>query len=100
MTARKKFPTSCQPKFSEPAGERFFRYRRRYYGTPPHNLTEVINGCLAYIDDEDISIEGLMEHIPGRTSRRRQSLTVVAVLRSLPYRSRQGVYPRSRRSGS
>ncbi len=32
---------------------------------PPHNITEVINGCLAYIDDEDISIEGLMEHIPG-----------------------------------
>ncbi|STQ10494.1 DNA gyrase subunit A [Enterobacter cloacae] len=28
---------------------------------PPHNITEVINGCLAYIDDEDISIEGLME---------------------------------------
>ncbi|WP_413737848.1 DNA topoisomerase (ATP-hydrolyzing) subunit A [Sodalis sp. RH21] len=32
---------------------------------PPHNLTEVINGCLAYIDDENISVEGLMEHIPG-----------------------------------
>ncbi len=32
---------------------------------PPHNLTEVINGCPAYIDNEDISIEGLMEHIPG-----------------------------------
>ena len=32
---------------------------------PPHNLTEVINGCLAYVDDEDISVEGLMEHIPG-----------------------------------
>ncbi|MGO2304808.1 MAG: DNA topoisomerase (ATP-hydrolyzing) subunit A [Providencia sp.] len=32
---------------------------------PPHNLGEVINGCLAYIDDEDISIDGLMEHIPG-----------------------------------
>ncbi len=31
---------------------------------PPHNLTEVINGCLAYVDDEDISIEGLMAHIP------------------------------------
>ena len=30
---------------------------------PPHNLTEVVNGCLAYIDDENISIEGLMEHI-------------------------------------
>ena len=32
---------------------------------PPHNLGEVIDGCLAFIDDEDISIEGLMQHIPG-----------------------------------
>lgn len=32
---------------------------------PPHNLGEVIDGCLAYIDDENISIEGLMEHIKG-----------------------------------
>lgn len=32
---------------------------------PPHNLAEVINGCLAYIDDENISLEGLMAHIPG-----------------------------------
>jgi DNA gyrase subunit A len=32
---------------------------------PPHNLNEVINGCLAYMDDENISIEGLMQHIPG-----------------------------------
>jgi DNA gyrase subunit A len=32
---------------------------------PPHNLNEVINACLAMIDNPDISIEGLMEHIPG-----------------------------------
>jgi DNA gyrase subunit A len=32
---------------------------------PPHNLTEVINGCIALIDDESISIDDLMEHIPG-----------------------------------
>ncbi|CAQ83650.1 dna gyrase subunit a [Photorhabdus asymbiotica] len=32
---------------------------------PPHNLSEVIDGCLAYIDDENISIEGLMQFIPG-----------------------------------
>ncbi|KHS97250.1 DNA gyrase subunit A [Pectobacterium brasiliense] len=32
---------------------------------PPHNLTEVVNGCLAYIDDENITLEGLMEHIKG-----------------------------------
>ena len=32
---------------------------------PPHNLNEVINACLATIDNPDITIEGLMEHIPG-----------------------------------
>ncbi len=30
---------------------------------PPHNLSEVIDGIIAYIEDRDISIEGLMEHI-------------------------------------
>lgn len=29
----------------------------------PHNLTEVVNGTIAYIDNNDIDIEGLMEHI-------------------------------------
>jgi len=32
---------------------------------PPHNLTEVINGCVAMVDNEDITIDELMEHIPG-----------------------------------
>jgi len=32
---------------------------------PPHNLTEVINGCLAVISNPDISIDELMEYIPG-----------------------------------
>ncbi|WP_320330797.1 DNA gyrase subunit A [Halopseudomonas formosensis] len=32
---------------------------------PPHNLTEVINGCLAMIANPDITIDELMEHIPG-----------------------------------
>ncbi|AKC32006.1 DNA topoisomerase (ATP-hydrolyzing) subunit A [Candidatus Pantoea carbekii] len=32
---------------------------------PPHNLTEVINACLAYIEDENISFEELIKHIPG-----------------------------------
>ena len=30
---------------------------------PPHNLTEVIGGTIAYIEDNDIDIDGLMEHI-------------------------------------
>ena len=29
----------------------------------PHNLTEVINGTIAYIDNKDIDIDGLMEHV-------------------------------------
>lgn len=29
----------------------------------PHNLTEVIDGTVAYIDDRDIDIEGLMKHV-------------------------------------
>ena len=32
---------------------------------PPHNLTEVINGCIAYIDDPEIELSGLIEHIKG-----------------------------------
>ena len=32
---------------------------------PPHNLGEVINGCVAYIDNNDISVLELMQHIKG-----------------------------------
>ena len=32
---------------------------------PPHNLTEVIEGAVALIDDPDIDLAGLMEHIKG-----------------------------------
>jgi DNA gyrase subunit A len=32
---------------------------------PPHNLTEVVNGCIAIIDKPELSIEELMEYIPG-----------------------------------
>ncbi|MBN9441980.1 DNA gyrase subunit A [Bosea sp. (in: a-proteobacteria)] len=32
---------------------------------PPHNLGEVIDACVAYIDDPEISIEDLNEIIPG-----------------------------------
>ncbi len=32
---------------------------------PPHNLTEVVSGCLALLDNPDITIDELMEFIPG-----------------------------------
>ena len=30
---------------------------------PTHNLCEVIDGCVAYIDNPDIDVEGLMQHV-------------------------------------
>lgn len=30
---------------------------------PPHNLTEVVNGIIAYIDDNEIDIAGLMQYV-------------------------------------
>ncbi|QEX22158.1 DNA gyrase subunit A [Hypericibacter adhaerens] len=32
---------------------------------PPHNLGEVVDGCIAYIDNPAIAIEDLIAHIPG-----------------------------------
>lgn len=32
---------------------------------PTHNLGEVIDGCCAYIDDPEISTDGLMQYIPA-----------------------------------
>lgn len=32
---------------------------------PPHNLTEVINACLALIDNSELTINDLMQYIPG-----------------------------------
>jgi DNA gyrase subunit A len=32
---------------------------------PPHNLREVIDGTIAFIDDPAITVEGLMKHIKG-----------------------------------
>jgi DNA gyrase subunit A len=32
---------------------------------PPHNITEVLNACLALIDNPHLTIEQLMEYIPG-----------------------------------
>ncbi|HEY7798130.1 MAG TPA: DNA gyrase subunit A, partial [Hyphomonadaceae bacterium] len=32
---------------------------------PTHNLGEVVDACLAYLDDPGITIDGLMQHLPG-----------------------------------
>ncbi|MCL4126600.1 UNVERIFIED_CONTAM: hypothetical protein GTU68_008987 [Idotea baltica] len=32
---------------------------------PPHNLTEIIDGCLALIENSELSVDELMQYIPG-----------------------------------
>lgn len=32
---------------------------------PPHNLSEVVRGCLALIDNSELTVDDLMEYIPG-----------------------------------
>jgi DNA gyrase subunit A len=32
---------------------------------PPHNLTETVDACIALIDQPEIDINGLMQHLPG-----------------------------------
>ncbi|MBX2836586.1 MAG: DNA gyrase subunit A [Gammaproteobacteria bacterium] len=32
---------------------------------PPHNISEVTNATIAMLDDPDITVEGLMQHLPG-----------------------------------
>ncbi|MFT6016529.1 MAG: DNA gyrase subunit A [Candidatus Azotimanducaceae bacterium] len=32
---------------------------------PPHNLTEVVNACLALIENPELDVDGLMEHVTG-----------------------------------
>lgn len=32
---------------------------------PPHNLVEVINACIAYIDNPEITIEEIIKYLPG-----------------------------------
>lgn len=46
----------------------------------PHNMTEVVNACLAYADNPNISIEGLMEYITVLTSLQAVLFTVNQVL--------------------
>jgi DNA gyrase subunit A len=32
---------------------------------PPHNLTEIVNACLAVLEDSEVTLAALMSHVPG-----------------------------------
>ncbi len=63
---------------------------------PPHNLTEVINGCLAYIDNPAITAIDLMEHIPGPDFPTAAMINGSSGIRSAYHTGRGKIYIRGR----
>ncbi len=49
---------------------------------PPHNLTEVLDGVIAQIDNPDIDVEGLMEYIKGPDFPTKASIMGLSGIRS------------------
>ncbi len=63
---------------------------------PPHNLTEVINGCVALIEDPDIDLNALMEIIPAPDFPTAGIINGVAGVRDAYRTGRGKVYIRAR----
>jgi DNA gyrase subunit A len=65
---------------------------------PPHNLNEVINACLALIDNPAIEVPGLMEHLPGPDFPTAGIISGAQGIRSAYRTGRGRVYVRARTS--
>ncbi|MDD3651025.1 DNA gyrase subunit A [Immundisolibacter sp.] len=63
---------------------------------PPHNLTEVVNACVALIDDPDIDLDGLMAHLPGPDFPTAASINGAAGIREAYATGRGKIYLRAR----
>jgi DNA gyrase subunit A len=65
---------------------------------PPHNLTEVVNACVALIDKPDCTIDELMQHIPGPDFPTRAIITGVGGIHDAYRTGRGKLYVRARAS--
>ena len=63
---------------------------------PPHQLNEVINGCIALIDNADITVDELMEHIPGPDFPTAGIINGAAGIREAYHTGRGRIYVRAR----
>ncbi len=63
---------------------------------PPHNLVEVVNACVAMIDDPDIDLDGLMAHLPGPDFPTAASINGAAGIREAYATGRGKIYMRAR----
>ncbi len=63
---------------------------------PPHNLVEVVNACVAMIDDPEIDLDGLMAHLPGPDFPTAASINGAAGIREAYATGRGKIYMRAR----
>ena len=63
---------------------------------PPHNISEVVNATIAMLDDPDITVEGLMEHLPGPDFPTRGIINGASGIREAYRTGRGRVYVRAR----
>jgi len=63
---------------------------------PPHQLNEVIDGCIALIDNADITIDELMDHIPGPDFPTAGIINGSAGIREAYHTGRGRIYMRAR----
>ena len=63
---------------------------------PPHNLVEVVNACVAMIDDPAIDLDGLMAHVPGPDFPTAASINGAAGIREAYATGRGKIYLRAR----
>ena len=62
---------------------------------PPHNAREVLDACIAYLDDPDIDIDGLMEHLPGPDFPTGATINGAAGIREAYHTGRGRIYLRA-----
>lgn len=63
---------------------------------PPHNLIEVVDACLAYLDDASIDIPGLMAHLPGPDFPTAAIISGAVGIREAYHTGRGRIYVRAR----
>jgi DNA gyrase subunit A len=63
---------------------------------PPHNAREVLDACIAYLDDPDIGIDGLMEHLPGPDFPTGATINGAAGIREAYHTGRGRIYLRAK----
>ncbi len=63
---------------------------------PPHNLTEIVNACIALVDNPDLDIAGLMEYVPGPDFPTAAFINGASGIQEAYYTGRGRIYLRAR----